>query len=35
MLDAGASLLQLYTGFIFGGPPLLTSLNKAIAAAPP
>ncbi|WP_395726288.1 quinone-dependent dihydroorotate dehydrogenase [Nakamurella sp.] len=32
MLDAGASLLQLYTGFIFGGPPLLTSLNKAIAA---
>ena len=32
MLDAGASLLQLYTGFIFGGPPLITSLNKAIAA---
>ena len=32
MLDAGASLLQLYTGFIYGGPPLLTSLNKAIAA---
>jgi dihydroorotate dehydrogenase len=32
MLDAGASLLQLYTGFIFGGPPLLTALNKAIAA---
>lgn len=32
MLDAGASLLQLYSGFIFGGPPLLTSLNKAIAA---
>jgi dihydroorotate dehydrogenase len=32
MLDAGASLLQLYTGFIFGGPPLVTSLNKAIAA---
>jgi dihydroorotate dehydrogenase len=32
MLDAGASLLQLYTGFVFGGPPLLTSLNRAIAA---
>jgi dihydroorotate dehydrogenase len=32
MLDAGASLLQLYTGFIFGGPPLLTALNRAIAA---
>ena len=31
MLDAGASLLQIYTGFIYGGPPLLTSLNKAIA----
>jgi dihydroorotate dehydrogenase len=32
MLDAGASLLQLYTGFVFGGPPLLTALNRAIAA---
>jgi dihydroorotate dehydrogenase len=32
MLDAGAALLQLYTGFIFGGPPLLTALNKAVAA---
>ncbi|MET0865432.1 MAG: quinone-dependent dihydroorotate dehydrogenase [Nakamurella sp.] len=31
MLDAGASLLQLYTGFIFGGPPLITDLNRAIA----
>lgn len=31
LLDAGASLLQLYTGFVFGGPPLLTSLNKAVA----
>ena len=31
MLDAGASLLQLYTGFIFQGPPLLTGLNRAIA----
>jgi len=31
MLDAGASLLQLYSGFIFQGPPLLTGLNRAIA----
>jgi dihydroorotate dehydrogenase len=31
MLDAGASLLQLYTGFIFGGPPLIADLNRAIA----
>ncbi len=32
MLDAGAVLLQLYTGFIYGGPPLLTALRRAIAA---
>jgi dihydroorotate dehydrogenase len=31
MLDAGASLLQLYTGFIFGGPPLLRAVNRAVA----
>jgi dihydroorotate dehydrogenase len=31
MLDAGASLLQLYTGFVYSGPPLVTELNKAIA----
>ncbi len=31
MLDAGASLLQLYTGLIFHGPSLVTGLNKAIA----
>ncbi|MTD12952.1 quinone-dependent dihydroorotate dehydrogenase [Nakamurella sp. YIM 132087] len=30
MLDAGASLLQLYTGFIYQGPGLVTGLNKAI-----
>src|SRR4029078_5435210 len=23
MFDAGASLVQLYTGFIYGGPPLV------------
>jgi dihydroorotate dehydrogenase len=31
MLDAGASLLQLYTGFVYSGPPLVSELNKAIA----
>lgn len=28
MLDAGASLLQVYTGFVFGGPALVTALNR-------
>ncbi len=32
MLDAGASLLQIYTGFIYSGPGLVTGLNKAVAA---
>ena len=31
MLDAGASLLQIYTGFVYSGPPLLSELNRAIA----
>jgi dihydroorotate dehydrogenase len=31
MLDAGASLLQVYSGLVFSGPPLITELNKAIA----
>ena len=31
MLDAGASLLQLYTGFIYAGPQLVRDLNRAIA----
>jgi dihydroorotate dehydrogenase len=30
MLDAGASLLQLYTGFIYGGPPLVRGINRAV-----
>ncbi|MEO7130296.1 MAG: quinone-dependent dihydroorotate dehydrogenase [Dermatophilaceae bacterium] len=30
MLDAGASLLQLYTGFIYGGPPLVRTINRGI-----
>jgi dihydroorotate dehydrogenase len=31
-LDAGASLLQLYTGFIYEGPALIKEINKAILA---
>ena len=29
-LDAGASLVQLYTGFIYEGPELINEINKAI-----
>ncbi len=29
-LDAGASLVQLYTGFIYEGPDLIKRINKAI-----
>ncbi len=29
-LDAGASLIQLYTGFIYEGPGLIKRINKAI-----
>jgi dihydroorotate dehydrogenase len=29
-LDAGASLVQLYTGFIYEGPGLIKDINKAI-----
>lgn len=31
-LEAGASLLQLYTGFIYEGPALVRKINKAILA---
>ncbi|GAA0873071.1 quinone-dependent dihydroorotate dehydrogenase [Gangjinia marincola] len=31
-LDAGASLVQLYTGFIYEGPKLVRDINKAILA---
>ena len=31
MLDAGASLLQIYTGFIFHGPALVADLNRRAA----
>ncbi len=30
MLDAGATLIQLYTGFIYGGPGLAKRINRAI-----
>ena len=33
LLDAGASLVQLYTGFIYGGPALIGSINAALARA--
>ena len=29
-LNAGASLVQLYTGFIYEGPGLIKRINKAI-----
>ncbi len=32
MLDAGASCLQLYTGFIYHGPPLLEAVVRTAAA---
>lgn len=31
-LDAGASLVQLYTGFVYEGPSLIKDINKAILA---
>ena len=30
MLDAGATLIQLYTGFIYEGPALARRINRAI-----
>ncbi len=29
-IDAGASLIQLYTGFIYEGPGLIKDINKAL-----
>jgi dihydroorotate dehydrogenase len=29
-LNSGASLIQLYTGFIYKGPGLIRDINKAI-----
>jgi dihydroorotate dehydrogenase len=31
-LNAGASLVQLYTGFIYEGPALVKAINKKIIA---
>lgn len=31
-LEAGASLIQLYTGFIYEGPALIKAINKALLA---
>ncbi len=30
MLEAGATLIQLYTGFIYEGPGLAKRINKAV-----
>ncbi|NUT51712.1 MAG: quinone-dependent dihydroorotate dehydrogenase [Saccharothrix sp.] len=35
MLDAGASLIQLYTGFIYEGPGLVNRINRALARSHP
>ena len=29
-IDAGADLVQIYTGFIYEGPSLIKSINKAL-----
>ena len=31
LLDAGASLVQLYTGFIYAGPALVRQVNRAVS----
>ncbi len=33
-LDAGASLVQIYTGLVYEGPALVKRINKALANAP-
>jgi dihydroorotate dehydrogenase len=32
MLRAGASLIQIYTGFVYGGPSTVRALNAGLAA---
>jgi dihydroorotate dehydrogenase len=32
-IKAGASLVQLYTGFIYEGPALIKTINKALLKA--
>lgn len=34
LIDAGARLIQLYTGFIYAGPGLVTGLNRRLAERP-
>jgi dihydroorotate dehydrogenase len=29
-INAGASLVQIYTGFVYNGPKLIKAINKAI-----
>ena len=31
-LEAGASLIQIYTGFIYEGPALASKINRALAS---
>ncbi|MBQ7998026.1 MAG: hypothetical protein IJ296_01695 [Bacteroidales bacterium] len=31
MLDAGASLIQVYSGFIYNGPSFVKQINKYLA----
>jgi dihydroorotate dehydrogenase len=31
-MNAGASLVQLYTGFVYEGPQLIKEINNAIIA---
>ena len=33
-LDAGASLVQLYTGYVYGGPTLIPEICRTLAALP-
>jgi len=35
MFDAGASLVQLYTGFVYHGPGLVRAINRAVARRRP
>ena len=32
MLDAGASLIEIYTGFIYEGPSIVKKINKYLEA---
>lgn len=33
MLDAGASLIEIYTGFIYNGPAYVKRINKYLSKA--